>query len=487
MKKLISLLVFLSVIVILSFTLFNVKYKEQVSDNDKSIVKFAVDTIPDDFMNISDFDKRSQDILCAVSRGLVSKESDGKVMPDIAESVESYSDGIEYRFKIRKDAFFSDGSAITPLDIKEYFKELIDSSENGSDIKALLNIYGVVSYRENKSNFDKNVAIMVDEDELTIRLNEKDDNFLEDISKPQYRIRKNLKDWSNIDDNFSKILYSGNYKIIGADEKSIILKNTNEDSKISNIMFIKEDSSEEAMASYEMKNIQCLINPPSVELSKLSKDDNLTTIKRDEGAFIVFNKDELPLEGRKKIYNYINSAMSSYLKDNTKEFDLSEGCYFRKEKDDIYKIQQRKVYSSKEKEYEEPELITIIGEDNLRNRIILEAIKEWFETNTDIKVNYTEADDMEFNDDELKSHYDIILCNSDISEEKKDDFYLSYSKYLTVDENNMIEDKRYAELEENLFLNFKIFPVVFFNDNIVCSYEDFKLTIDGNNNVKFPK
>lgn len=487
MKKFITLLIVLSVIGVLSFTLFNVKYKETAADTDETIVKFAVDTIPNDFMNISDLDKRSEDVLCAVSRGLVSKDADGKINPDIACSIEQDSEGIQYKLKIRKDAFFSDGSVITPADIKDYFKELIELSEKDSDISALLNIYGADSYRKSHTDFDKNVAISADENEITIRLNKKDDNFLEELSKPQYRVRKNLKEWADINNNFSKIIYSGNYKIIGDSKDNMILKNTNEDSDVSNVMLVKEDSSEEAMASYEMKNIECLINPPSNELTRLSKKSNLISVPRDEAAFIVFNKESVPLEGRRKLYNYINSAVSSYLIDNNKEFELAEGCYFRNQKSDIYKVQQRKVYSSKDEEYKEPDLITIIGKDTLRNRIILGSIKKWFEENTDIKVNYTEADNMEFNDDELKSHYDIILCDSDVSDQKKDDFYSSYSKYLTEDEAGLIKDKKYDQLEENLFLKFEILPVAFFNDNIICSDSDFSLSVDGNKNVVFPK
>ena len=117
-------------------------------------------------------------------------------------------DGLEYVFKIRDDIYWSDGSKITPNDIVDFFREVITEE---SEISALLNVFGVKDYINGSNSFSNTVAITSTEDSLKIRLNSRDDGFIEELTKPQYRVRKELLFWEDIDKNYSSITYSVSY------------------------------------------------------------------------------------------------------------------------------------------------------------------------------------------------------------------------------------------------------------------------------------
>ena len=130
------------------------------------------------------------------------------ITPVLAQDYTVSDDGLEYVFKIRDDIYWSDGSKITPNDIVDFFREVITEE---SEISALLNVFGVKDYINSSNSFSNTVAITSTEDSLKIRLNSKDDGFIEELTKPQYRVRKELLFWEDIDKNYSSITYSGNF------------------------------------------------------------------------------------------------------------------------------------------------------------------------------------------------------------------------------------------------------------------------------------
>ena len=100
---------------------------KQASNNTADIV-YSINSIPTNLKSIGDLDKRQQDIVCATSKGLVELDSDGNIQPSLAESYEVNDDGLEYVFKIRDDAYWSDGNKITPENIVSFFREVIVKS-----------------------------------------------------------------------------------------------------------------------------------------------------------------------------------------------------------------------------------------------------------------------------------------------------------------------------------------------------------------------
>lgn len=491
MKKYI-ILTLIAVILII----FGISFVDYNDSNSTSIVlddsiSYGVEDIPKDLKRVLKLNSSDLDIFCAVTKGLVEEDSEGKVVPSLAYEINKSDDGIQYEFKIRDDVYWSNGEKVTAKDVVTFFKELLKECDD-EELGVLLKIYGTRDFRENKVSFDKDVAINCNGNSVIIRLNNKDDRFLDELSKPQYRIRNNIVMWENISKNYNDLIYCGDYKIKEADKEHILLEKNNKDIHFGCINFIKDESVEMAMAAYEIDQRDIVIDPPESELNKLSDSQKLVTIPKESASYMCINDTSIPLQGRKTVYNYVCSAIEEYQIDNSKEFDLAEECYFREEKSNLTMIQERKVNKSKQGEWNPPKVLTIIGLDNKKNKILCRAIKSWFDNNTEIAVKYTLVNEQEFNDLELKKRYDIILINNDAVYSEKEKFYTSFEEYLTPVNLNILERLRindyngdYFSLEDSLFSNYNIVPLVFYNENIAVSSKISNMSFSRNGNINF--
>ncbi|MGL5353816.1 MAG: ABC transporter substrate-binding protein, partial [Clostridium sp.] len=302
MKKILIIVLASAITVI--FLLGFVDRVNEVPVQSKEVFTYSINTIPRNLKNIGVLDKREQDIICATSRGLVEMDKDKKIIPSLAESVDVKQDGIEYDFKIRNDIYWSNGEKITTKDISNFFKEIL-TEENEVDIKALMDVYGGKKFRAGEGTFTENVGIQTTEDRITIRLNSKNDKFLEELSKPQYRVRKDVASWENISMKYSNIIYSGEYSISSMDMSEIVLKrNSKANSKLVETINIIEDEGEElAMAAFEVGSRDIVINPPKSQLSRLKQESRLVSYNSDFGMYLAFNPkgESLPAEGKKEI------------------------------------------------------------------------------------------------------------------------------------------------------------------------------------------
>ena len=206
MKKLIIALI--SSAFVVSFLIAFIDVSTPKTENNNDEVIYSVSQIPRDLKVVGSLNKRAQDIVTATSRGLVELNENNEIKPSLAESVEVRDDGLEYDFKIRKDVFWSDGSKITTKDIAMFFREIL-TEEDEENISALLNVYGAERFREGEGSFSKDVGISYSEDNLVFRLNSKDDKFIEELTTPQYRVRKDVLLWENIKNNYNDLIYSG--------------------------------------------------------------------------------------------------------------------------------------------------------------------------------------------------------------------------------------------------------------------------------------
>lgn len=55
---------------------------------EKADIVYSINNIPDDMRNIASLNTRQQDIICAVSKGLIEIDRQGKMMPALAKRVE---------------------------------------------------------------------------------------------------------------------------------------------------------------------------------------------------------------------------------------------------------------------------------------------------------------------------------------------------------------------------------------------------------------
>lgn len=485
------------ILVIIAFFLGFIDIDKTSTSNSESeqTISYGIDKISEELKSVTNLSKRDEDIICAVSRGLVSKDSNNKILPSLSSEVAESKDGIQYEFKIRDDIFWSDGSKILPNDIVIFFKELL-KEEDSENIEALLDIYGAKEFKEGKVTFETGVAIKGTDNSVIIRLNKKNDNLLSELSKPQYRLRKYLIMWENMKNNYDKLVYSGDYKIDYIDNNNIKLKRNDKttESVIKSINIIKDDSAELSMASFEVKQRDIVIDPPESELNKLSSEGKLITIPKINSTYLSINNNEnsIPIQGRREIYKDVCKAIEDYQSSNNKEFELSEGSYFREDKNDLTKLQARKVNINKEGEWTKPSILTLLCKDNNENRTLCRSIEKWFKDNSDIAIRYSLVKEDEFNDQELQKRYDMVLINNNANKLDKENFYLNFKEYFTEYQKKIFENLNsenssniYSQLEENMFEDYNLLPLVFYNENIALSEKMSTLEFDGNGNVNF--
>ncbi|WP_297423321.1 ABC transporter substrate-binding protein [Clostridium sp.] len=493
MKKIIFYGIILVSIVLFCLGFINKESRDASKDNIEEAISYGIGEIPEDLEKVTKLSLHQEDIICATSKGLVSKGADNKIVPSLASSILKDKEGIQYEFKLRDDIFWSDGSKITPSDIAEFFKELL-KEEDEENIQALLNVYGARDFKQGNVVFETGVAIRPTENSVIIRLNRKDDDFLDELSKPQYRLRKYLIMWQNIGNNYSTLVYSGDYRIDSAGKDKIVLKrNDNSNLKVSSINIFNDESVELSMASYEVNERDIVINPPESEINKLAEENDLLTIPENSATYLVINdkSNSIPIQGRREIYNDVCKAIQNYQNSNSKEFELAEGSFFREDKKDLTKLQARKVGSNKEGQWSKPEVLTLLCEDSNENRILCRIIQDWFKSNTNITVKYSLVKE-EFKDEELRKRYDMILVNNEANILDKQNFYNKFKEYFTDSQSKMLEKLKssntnvdYSNLEESLFDNYNILPLVFYNENIAISNKISDLKLDGNGNIDF--
>lgn len=492
MKKFLIPCIFIALVLV--FTLSFIEIENLDDSKGTESLLYAVNTIPNELKDVSKLTVREEDIICATSKGLVEKDSEGKIIPSLATEVNIKEDGIEYEFKIREDAYWSDGNRITAEDIANFFKELL-KEEKDENIEPFLDVYGAREFRKGNVTFENGVAINSKEEVLTIRLNKKNDKFLEELTKTQYRVRKYLMMWDDIENNYKTIVYSGEYYISKVTDEGIELKKNNNNSKdiaVETINIVEDDNEELSMAAFEIGQRDVVVNPPSTQLNRLQSEGRLKTFPSDNGKYISLNSEDekLPLSVRKTLYFNINLAMTSYQEENSNYLELAESSYFRDDKENLDKLQSRKVMTTQQSG-KIPEVITIMAKDNNENRAILKHIQSWFKDNTESTVRYTLVTEEEFKKLELRNRYDAVIIDETANSNNKEEFYLKLKSYYTEKELSMYEEiikttnKNFNRLEDTLFNGYSILPLLFEKKNVAVSKDVKNIEFDWYGNINF--
>ncbi|MDV4151480.1 ABC transporter substrate-binding protein [Clostridium sp. AL.422] len=494
MKKLIITLISSALVASFLIGFIDVSTPNGEKNNDEVI--YSISEIPTDFKAVGSLDKRAQDIVTATSRGLVEINENNEIKPSLAESVEVRDDGLEYDFKIRSDVFWSDGTKITPKDIATFFREIL-TEENEENIAALLNVYGAQRFRNGEGSFTEDVGIRFNEENIIFRLNSKDDKFIEELTTPQYRIRKNVLLWENIKKNYANLIYSGNYKIEGSTMSELNLKRNEKTNKniVDRITIIPYEGEEVAMASFEVGGRDLVINPPKSQLNRLSSEGRLINLKSNKAMYLAFNPKDttLKVEGRREVYRLVNKALEEYEIKNSMYIELAEGSYFREDKENLEKLQARKVMSTEDREWVKPEVLHIVAKEGSENKEICDYLSSWFENNTDINLVYDLITSEELNSIDEANYYDFAIIQGDLTLSNEASIYNSLVKFLDSDNKEKLllaktegdRLEKFLSIEEELFSNYSVLPLVFYNDNIAINKEIKNLVLDGNGNINF--
>lgn len=492
MKKVFLIILVIIGCIIVTFKVIGFGFgskSQKIQQEDNGIV-YAVTQINTKTDNAKVLSKEEQNLICATSRGLLKKDSDGKISSDLAESYNGSSDGIEFEFKLKDNIYWSDGSKITADDFISFFNDLINT-EPSADIEPLLDVFGVADYKKGVGTFDKNVAITKRNNSILIRLNKKNNYFLDELTSPQYRLRKKLVLWADIAKNYKSIPYSGQFYISSfTSDKIAIQKNSkSSDTNIDKITFSKYQSSEYAMASFEVNKVDALFNPPFSQIKRLNENNELISVNSDNGLCMALNEKSIQsLEQRREICKYFYKAVEDFEQNNPEIILSAEGGFFLDDKKDPSKLQNRKVIINDAKPQGVISELTLLSVENEGNKDFSEFLKDYLKINYQIDLKYKLVSENEF-EEQKTGNYDIILQT--YQGVNNNAFYNQMANSFTEKQKEMlnqlvnIKDQDHSKLESDIFTEFNVFPLYFYKINIARSEKIANLAIDGNQNIDF--
>lgn len=489
MKKFIMPSIITALLIIFALSFIDIEKVENTEVT--ASLLYAVNTIPNELKDVSKLTTRDKDIICATSIGLVEKDNQGDIVPSLASEFNVKEDGIEYQFKIRDDVYWSNGEKLTAENVVDFFKEILKEEED-KNIEPFLDVYGAREFRKGNTSFESGVAINSNDNILTIRLNRKNEAFLEELTKVQYRIRKYLMMWNDIESNYKTIIYSGQYYIDNINNGEVELKKNNNSKSVESIKLFADSNEELSMAAFEMGQRDIVVNPPNTQLNRLQSEGRLKTFESDTAKYVLLNSEEesLPLSARKTLYFNINLSMASYEEENSNYLEIAENSYFREDKENFNKLQSRKVMTT-QKEDKIPEVITILAKDSNENRAILKYIQNWFSDNTESSIRYSLVSQEEFENIELRKRYDVLIIDKIANSHDKEQFYLDLKNYYTDSELKTYEkivslgENNFDELENKLFDDYSILPLLFEKKNIAISKNIKNIEFDWYGNINF--
>lgn len=225
--------------------------------------------------------------------GLVKYDANGIIIPSLSKSWEILNGGLRYKFTLKESLYFSTGDPIDAYVIKDFFLNLLESEDITIKYKnMLLPIFGVEEYLENKNK--NNIAInAIDKNNIEFNLNAPCSFFLEILSNPAFFIRDIESCSDNWKDNYKFIAYSGPYKIENIDNSKItFIKNKMYLGKYSlaedQIVYEKKID-EQAMAMFDLDNVDVMLNVPKSEIIRLKNEDYLNLVNTEIAYTLNFN------------------------------------------------------------------------------------------------------------------------------------------------------------------------------------------------------
>lgn len=127
-----------------------------------------------------------QYIACNLWEGLVRKNLNGLIEPGMAESWNISEDGLEYIFKLRKNAFWSDGKPVTAYDFEYAWKRALDPSKKSAVVFMMYFLKNGEAYNKNKCQIDDVGVKAIDEYTLKVTLENPAPYFLEILNYHTY-------------------------------------------------------------------------------------------------------------------------------------------------------------------------------------------------------------------------------------------------------------------------------------------------------------
>ncbi|WP_461613239.1 peptide ABC transporter substrate-binding protein [Clostridium sp. Marseille-QA1073] len=369
-----------------------------VKNTEKDYIVYNMEKRPNNLIMTSSTNVREKDLLLALFQGLVKKDINGNVEPALAESYEISEDKIEYNFKIRNDAKYSNGKPITAEEFVKFFEEFLQDETNVYS-KNFDIVFGVKDFREGKIPFSKVAITSKSDNILSIRLNKPSNDLLSILASPVMGLRSYDSLKNDYKNNYKNILYSGAFIIENIKDNGdvIISKNVNyyDNKKITNekILFTFIEDSEKALAYFEVEenknNIDILMNPPINEYLRLTDENKLEGFPGHTSIYLNFNLKEKRISKDINFRNAINSSISKdYIAQQmSKDFAVAASAYTIN-KEQIFNTYGNKSLGEKflsASNYSKENILTLFYENNsLEKRIAEDLVKDIKE---DLSIN----------------------------------------------------------------------------------------------------
>ncbi len=152
----------------------------------------------------------SANLYCSLLRS-----EDGVLKPDLAESWEADPSARRYRFHLRRNAVFTDGSRLTAREVKAHFERLLDPKVGSPDQAILKEVEGVAAFIDGQATEVAGLEVL-DEHTLEIRLQEPKAFFLQLVTLPAMAITKL--------DSHGKPMGAGPFRLTQMDSERIVLE-----------------------------------------------------------------------------------------------------------------------------------------------------------------------------------------------------------------------------------------------------------------------
>lgn len=497
----------LCLIIIFILMIFNgcIEKKVQVNNPQDNYIIFNIGEYPKDLIMADKDLARRDDLLNLMFEGLVRQDSDGSIVPAIADSWEISNEGTTYTFHIRDNARWNDGSEINAEDFVLFFSEILSKSIENDFAHQLDSIYGVNNYRTKGINF-KEVAIRAPEKKLLeIRLNGVNPDLLKILSQPVFSLRGSinaLRDWKK---QYTNIKFSGPYYIreFKGNDKLALLQNGyywDKDSLEQNsIMITVNPSSESSLADFETFKIDIMKEPPLSEVKRLVEDKDTLVVYTNDIIGLAFNFEGKTIlrdaDFRRALYEVLDPV--EIAENSLAEFNIIINSYAFSGTKNVFKENAYKGNREKQtgkqyiKKFTEKELpsIKLVGLNTDKNKKLGKAISDTVKENLNINIQWKLYDEAELSEIISKKDFDLILTEYE-QPFKSELLWLekwrvnskeNYGKYSSVDYNNVLDKikfegdaaKRKSYIEECSKLLKEDMPVIplFYDVDIILKNE----------------
>ena len=256
-----------------------------------------------------------------IFEGLTRLDAKEQPQPGVAERWEISSDGLEYIFRLRADAKWSNGEPVTAHDFVFAWKRVLDPETGSENAYMLFPLKNGQAYNEKKASAEAVGVIAIDDRTLKVVLEKPTAYFLGLTAFHAFypvhiqTVKAQPAKWAN---EASTLIGNGPFKVTKWAHSSKIEFAKNDHYwdksavKLTAMEWLISDSQTTRLAMFENKQVDMMVEPAVVEHDRLSQKGLLTISPYLGAYYFVFNTTAAPFDNvniRKALTMAINREM----------------------------------------------------------------------------------------------------------------------------------------------------------------------------------